>query len=29
VPLAFGNVPVNPGQYFASVQCLGHGSRPS
>jgi hypothetical protein len=29
VPFAFGNVPVNPGQYFASVEGLGHGSMPS
>jgi hypothetical protein len=28
VPFAFGDVQVNPGQYFASVQCLNdlHGS---
>jgi hypothetical protein len=29
VPFAFGNVPINLSQYFASVQCLRHGGMPS
>ena len=29
VPFAFGDVPVNSGKYFASVQCLRHGGMPS
>jgi hypothetical protein len=29
VPFAFGDVPVNPGKDFASVQCLRHGGMPS
>jgi hypothetical protein len=29
VPFAFGDVPVNPGKDFASVQCPRHGRLPS